>query len=254
MLRNAASSVGVGVGLALLCAACGPMTATHPTPILPLRTLRLYETGVGYFERRGSLDGSVTSLPVPAGHLDDALETLVVLDRGGKARVRGVEFGSSLPKGMARALAGLPLDGDAPLGLEELLRGLKGSAVEVRTSSRTFSGRLVDVVHASDDGAAPAKVPAAAEGTPEADKAKEAKPPPGMLVVLTDDQEIVRIRMADVEAVRPKDPGYATRLGSALDALSTRSAVSERLLHVLSGGGPVTLGYVAETPVWRATY
>jgi hypothetical protein len=26
------------------------------------------------------------------------------------------------------------------------------------------------------------------------------------------------------------------------------------MLHVLAGGGPVTLGYVAETPVWRTTY
>ena len=57
--------------------------------------------------------------------------------------------------------------------------------------------------------------------------------------------------------MRPLDPGYSTRLGSALDALSTRGAQSERLLHVLAhagGAGPITLGYVAETPVWRTTY
>jgi hypothetical protein len=254
-MQNTAAACGVA--LAVLSCACAPTNANRTTPILPLRTLRLYETGVGYFERSGSLDGSATtSLPIPAGHLDDALETLVVLNRGGQARVHGVEFGSSLPKGMARALAGLPIDGDAPLGIEELLHGLKGSGVEIRTAAQTFSGRLVDVVHTQADGAS-VKPPAAPDGAVDGDKAKETKEtpaPPAMLVVLTDDQEIVRVPMAQVEAVRPKDPSYATRLGSALDALSTRSAQSERMLHVLSGGGPVTLGYVAEAPVWRATY
>jgi hypothetical protein len=71
---------------------------------------------------------------------------------------------------------------------------------------------------------------------------------------LTDAGEIVRIRAAGLESVRPLDPGYAVRLGSALDALSTRGAQSERLLHVVAQGGPVTLGYIAETPVWRSTY
>ena len=62
---------------------------------LPLKRLRLYETGVGYFERTGSIAKRATAeLPVPAGHLDDALKTLVVLGEGGKARVQGVEFSS----------------------------------------------------------------------------------------------------------------------------------------------------------------
>ena len=65
-----------------------------------------------------------------------------------------------------------------------------------------------------------------------------------------DDGAIERIPAAEVDSVRPLDPGYSTRLGSALDALSTRGAQSERMLHVLAhagGSGPITLGYVAET-------
>ena len=74
------------MGLALL-SACGaastPQPAT-PASILPLRTLRLYETGVGYFERAGVVAGARdTTLPIPAGHIDDALMTLVVLSAGG---------------------------------------------------------------------------------------------------------------------------------------------------------------------------
>lgn len=41
--------------------------------VLPLRTVHLYETGVGYFERAGTIEGgALATLPVPSGHLDDA--------------------------------------------------------------------------------------------------------------------------------------------------------------------------------------
>ena len=73
-------------GLAALTCACGSASTTlSSSPVLPLRTLRLYETGVGYFERSGTLAGDRASLPVPAGHLDDALKTLVVLGPDGKS-------------------------------------------------------------------------------------------------------------------------------------------------------------------------
>jgi len=242
----------LGAGLAALTCACGSASTAQTAPILPLRTLRLYETGVGYFERAGDLGASApASLPVPAGHLDDALETLVVLGPGGQSRVHGIEFGSSISRGMARALAGLPVEGDEPLGLQQLLTGLKGAAVEVRAHAATHTGRIVDVVEATDDGvAAKASAPAEAQGgaTPAVRTSKLT------LLVLTDAGAIVRVPAADLDSVRPLDPGYATRLGAALDALSARGARSERMLHVLAQGGPVALGYVAETPVWRTTY
>ena len=63
--------------------------------VLPLSRLRLYETGVGYFERRGRVaKRERLTLPVPTAHLDDALKTLVVLDEGTGARVGGVAFSS----------------------------------------------------------------------------------------------------------------------------------------------------------------
>ena len=244
----------LGVGLAALTCACSPSATTAVSPSLPLRTLRLYETGVGYFERSGSV-GAPTSLPVPAGHLDDALETLVVLGEGGKSRVRGIEFGSSISRGMARALAGLPVEGDEPLGLQQILTGLKGAAVEVRARGNTNTGRIVDVVQATADGVAGKDAaPTEVQGVQGDSKPGHEKITALTLLVLTERGAIVRVPVADVDAVRPLDPGYAARLGSALDALSTRGAQNERMLHVLSGGGPVTLGYVAETPVWRTTY
>jgi hypothetical protein len=230
----------LGAAAALVMCACGPPAAVGASPVLPLRSLRLYDAGVGYFERSGRVAaGGPPSLPVPAGHIDDALKTLVVLSGQGRAAVHGVEFGSSISHGMARALAGLPADENEPLSLEKLLVGLKGAQVEVRARS-------------AGAGASPGPGPATASETGRIAEVVEGTD--ATIVILTDAGAILRMAVRDIESVRPLDPAYRSRLDSALDALSARTAQSERLLRVLATGGPVTLGYIAETPVWRTTY
>ncbi len=235
---------------------CPPVLAA---PTLPLTRVRLYETGVGYFERSGAIPGGDTALPVPAGHLDDALKTLVVL--GGDAKVSGVAFASSVSRDMARKLAGLPEQGEAPLSFSELSRSFKGASVTLVTRSGSFTGRLVDVLEPGQgelercQGAAePAQ--RAAAGAPAA-----TGPAPcqlierGSLLLLSATGELRRIASSDVTSLRPTEPAARARLDAALDALSQRGAQTRRDLGVVtSSGGKVTLGYVAEAPVWRSTY
>ncbi|HEX7601338.1 MAG TPA: hypothetical protein VF316_07020, partial [Polyangiaceae bacterium] len=232
------------------CATAKPIAA--PPSVLPLHTLRLYETGVGYFERTGSVPrADQAGLPVPAGHLDDALKTLVILSAGGKVQVDGIEFGSSLSHGMARAMAGLPLEDDGPITYEELLGSLKGSRVEVHTPRAIITGRLVnvDTIAVGDDG------PAGDKGKSESKDAPVHKPPRLRLTVLTDRAEVVHVDGNDIESVRPTDPAQAARLDAALEALLAHGAASHHDLRLLgTPGSQVTLGYIAETPVWRTTY
>jgi ribosomal protein S13 len=242
----------------LFVTGCGASRSAAPPSVLPLRTLRLYETGVGYFERSGPLPSrDQPGLPVPAGHLDDALKTLVVLTPGGKAAIGGVEFGSSMSHGMARAMAGLPLEDGSPIGYRQLLESLEGSVVEARSPARTVVGRLVDVQPAraeanGDDGASKAA------SKPKDDAAPEPAPPgPDLLrlTLLTERAEVVHIFTRDLESVRPLDPAHAARMGTAIEALLARGAAQRHELRLLGEpGAPITLGYVAETPVWRTTY
>ncbi len=217
--------------------------------VLPLKRVRLYETGVGYFERSGLLVGQSVGLPVPAGHLDDALKTLVVLGADGKASVSGVEFESSVSRSMARALAGLPADGTAPLGFTELLTTLKGAPVQVRAKGTTMNGRLVDVLSPEQSALSQCEAPK------KDDKSKCVMVKKGTLLVLGDDGEIRRFALDDVTSVRPTDPAFSSRLGAALSALSQHGAQTQKTLHVsAASGSPITLGYVAESPIWRSTY
>ena len=66
------------------------------------------------------------SCPVPAGHLDDALKTLVVLGDGGKARVQGVEFASSVSRRHGARSGRTAERRRKPGQHADLLRSLKG--------------------------------------------------------------------------------------------------------------------------------
>ncbi len=238
--------------LLTLASACGapepqglPQKAAAPEP-LPLRTLRLYETGVGYFERSGKLgDKAVTSLPVPAGHLDDALKSLVVLNGGAGGHVTGVAFASSVTRATARARAGLPADGDQPIGFKDLLVSMKGELVtlSMRGSRDAARGRVIEVAEES-------------EPTSEKDSAGKAPEHKRLTVtLLTDRGEVMVVDARDVLKIRPVDRAFAGRLDAALDALSPRSAQNARPLTLLGDArGQVTFGYIAETPIWRTSY
>jgi hypothetical protein len=217
---------------------------------LPLTSLRLFENGVGYFEREGVIkDARGALLPIPASHVDDALKTLVVLS-GGKASVQGIELASVMPDGTARALAGLPADAEKPLDFENLLASLKGYTVEVVTKQGAVRGRLLDIE---------LLLPGTSEKGDDAPKTSELENVVGdrtfSLVVVASDGSLRRVRTSDMSSLRPLDAGFSSRLQTALSALSGRSAQLTRELRVqASGSAPVRLGYVAETPVWRTSY
>ncbi len=211
---------------------------TAPRDVLPLKTLRLYESGVGYFERSGELSSSSTmTLPVPSGHLDDALKTLVVLSKNGS--VQAVEFPSNVGRAMARALAGLPKDADTPIAYKDLLASMKGAKVSVHTTrSSEIRGRVIDVV---------------ADDAKKADETK-ASDDTYTLLLLAESGAIQRVHTTDIVTIKPLDPALTVKLDAALDALSPRGA-QDRALEVLAHAkGPITLGYIAETPVYRTTY
>ncbi len=227
---------------------------------LPLRSARLYETGVGYFERSGPISGTAgVGLPVPAGHLDDALKTLVVLGADGTTSVTGIEFASSVTRDRARALAGLPSDGSESLDYAQLLSSLKGASVEVRAGGETVRGRLVDVLAAEHSDVETCVRTTGLGGVRAMGGAGESQdciPQRHMtLLVLTERSEIRRLRSSDVQSVRPSDQAVASRLAAGVDTVSSRGSQTRRVLNVLaSSAGPVTLGYIAESPVWRSTY
>lgn len=227
--------------------------------VLPLVRVRLYASGVGYFERNGRVDGGQSVLPVPAGHLDDALKSLVLLDAEG---LGSVSFPSRLSPAVARARAGLPSSQDSVLSYDRLLVALRGELVELVVNSsrvqdsnpKTVSGRVIDVVavqpsHPSYDHGLPNQRLADGESVPEAMERLQ-------VLLLTDDGGIVRLDASELVSVRAVDELVSKRLNAALSArLATRSN-QHQLLQLTSKRAPtdVRLAYLAEAPTWRPSY
>ena len=186
----------LGVGLAALTCACSSTTTTStPGPILPLRTLRLYETGRRLLRalRRARVVG-------PARRCRSRRATSTTRSRRSsssapeaRAPCRASSSAAASAAGWRARSPGCPWRATSPSSLQQLLVGLKGAGVDVRARGGPYTGRIVDVVEASEDGVA-------AQGRrrrPRRRRGRDPKPTrrprPLTLLVLTDAGAIVRI-------------------------------------------------------------
>src|SRR5579885_3221055 len=61
----------------------GSASERRPGPNLPIRDIVLFNSGVGYFQREGSVEGDArVDLQFPAGEVNDLLKSLVLQDLG----------------------------------------------------------------------------------------------------------------------------------------------------------------------------
>jgi len=216
--------------------ALGVLTA-EAADRLPVTRVRIYETGVAWFEREGPVRGS-TTLTVPQSHLDDALKSLVVL--GGGATVEAITFPAATSDRAARKLAGLPTDDPASFG--EALRALVGGPVAIRTTRNRHQGTLLSVDEVPRVGGA--------EG-PE----RVLDPPTWALGVLTPEGGLLRVLTTDVTEVRSLAPDQQWRLEQAGGSFAASRAQEPHGLNVdVKNAGTLALAYLAEAPVWRVTY
>ena len=243
--------------------ASSPQNATRSeSQILPLVRVRLYASGVGYFERHGNLRAGQSSVPLPAGHLDDALKSLVLL--GKDTSSVSFSFPSRLSPAVARARAGLPAADDAAISYDRLLAALRGEEVEValalssgwsKSGSATLRGRVVEVVAVEpshpgyDHGPINRTLP---KGEQEAEK-----PTRLQVVLLTDERAIIRLDLTELASVRPVEPRIAARFEAAMSARTASRSNQSQWLDLMNSGEAVSdvrLAYLAETPTWRASY
>ena len=202
---------------------------------LPLKTMVLYENGVGYFERRGPVPaGGVAEIPLEPGQLDDALKSLVVVSAQG---VASVEFSPPLSAEAARAMAGLP-ERENQASLSNLCRSLTGVEVEVhRAGGPVVKGRVIEVSE---------------ESLSLVDK--EGKPVPEPTLLVFGEAGLAKVPLRVIEAVRPTGSQVSLAWSRAVGATALQPERERLVVRGASGGGPVAVGYTTEAPVWRTTY
>jgi hypothetical protein len=246
----------MGERWAVVCLAAGLAMAAAPPAsaardggpsVLPLRSVVLYESGVGYFERRGPVQrhGNLALL-VPQNHLDDALMTLVVLTTDG-ARVGSLSFPSVLAPEAALAESPAPVDAfyqDGPI--LPLLSALAGLQARLRTvAGESLAGRVIGTARVAE------ARPVAAGESPDAGGTAEVP----VLVFLNDDGALRWFHLDEIESVGPADEPAQTAMDRAVAALSTRRGEAQESIGVsVREGGDLAIGYLAEAPVWRVSY
>jgi hypothetical protein len=202
---------------------------------IPVKKVVLFTSGVGYFEHAGSVDGSAdTQLKFDKSQLNDVLKSLVLQDLGGT--VSAVTYASQDP--LAKQLESFGVNISADPTLDQLLDQLRGARVTVALASEQITGTILGVE-------------------------KRTKPAGGNKTIdvpvinIVTDSGIRAIELPDVREVTLDDPVLQAELTKALAAVAEARNQDRKSLTIhFDGQGKrdVRLGYVVESPVWRATY
>jgi hypothetical protein len=231
---------------ALLVASCVATQIVHadeaaPEQGLPLQQISLFSSGVGYFERGGTVDGNATvQLSFQRAGLNDVLKSLIASDPSGQLRPATY----SLPELLQQAQTNnLPLPADQTLG--DILRGFQGAQIEITTDGKTIRGQLIGVARKTIT------------------NEKDYQTTVDVASMLTDDG-FQTIRLDKLESggkVLLLDPVLNKKLVSQLkqQALKLASSVDDSYIPVslhFAGKGKrsVQVGYIQSTSVWKTSY
>ncbi|MFM9956929.1 MAG: hypothetical protein ACKVZJ_02545 [Phycisphaerales bacterium] len=210
---------------------------------LPLTRITLYRSGVGSFERQGSIEGDQTvSLRFETEQVNDILKSLVLLDLDG-GKVGAVAYSSQAP--LERRLAGFEIDLSSAPSVDALFRAMRGAKVKLVTPDSTIDGTILNVenrktIIAPTQGGSPGHFD---------------EP----YVTVVTEKGVRALAISRVSSFEFADPRLADELNKALAAIAEQRA--DRMKSVdLSFNGPagkarrVVATYVHEMPVWKASY
>ena len=209
---------------------------------LPIKQVVLFNSGVGYFQREGEIDGNVhTPLSFSASDINAPLKSLVLQDS--KGRVGTVNYDSSDPIDKILRSFALDLTGNPTFG--QILNQARGEKIEVvRADKKEGATTKVTGVIV---GLEVQKKPAGKEQVIETEILNLNNPTTGLQ----------SIPMDQVVSVRFLNPTLESEFQRALSVLAASHDTQKKTVSVgFSGEGKrqVRVGYVVERPIWKTSY
>ena len=208
-------------------------SSVEPGAVLPLSSVTLFSSGVGYFQRTGQVEGNTSvSLSFKTKDINDLLKSMTLQDFDGGS-VTSVNYSPRDPlnttlKSLAVNLTGNP-------GLAGILSQIRGEKVSVVSGEQgKKSGKVIGIENKLDS-----------ENRSAA-----------YLNMLTK-AGIQSLLMNDIISIRLLKPGLQADFEMALALLNeTRSREEKQVTLHFQGQGrrTVQVGYLLETPVWKTTY
>lgn len=203
---------------------------------LPVKSVTLFSSGVGYFEHFGQVKGDgKTELNFKTVQINDILKSLVLQDLDG-GKVSTVQYPSQDPVEKTLKSFQVDITGNPPLA--DLLQQLRGAKVTVQVANEKYTGIILGVEKR--------KVPV-----------KDAQPIDEWIINLIDGANIRQLELSKINDVKLEDPKLQEELAKALAALAqARDQDKKSVVINFNGQGDrrIRLGYVVESPVWKTSY
>ena len=201
---------------------------------IPIREVILYKSGVGYFERGGTLlPGESGRLDFKASDMNDVLKSLTISGQNGD-KITGLRYDSSEP--LDQKLADFPFKINGQASLAVFLDQMRGAKVELKYGPETISGTVVSgrVVKGDDK-----------------------QPEREQLVVLLDSGELRTLDLAAASSIRFADPKLQTQLRDYLTVVNQSRSTDKRSIYIDSSDAKerqIAASYMIPTPVWKSSY
>jgi hypothetical protein len=207
---------------------------------IPIKNVVLFSSGVGYFERKGEVDGNTrVDLTFQVRDINDLIKSMVIQDE--KGVVSAVSYDSLDPVDRTLKSYAVNLTNNPTFG--SILTQLRGEKVEVVLNQSaanqpgTVTGSIMGIEHqhqVTKEGAADIEVLNlwCAEGVRE-------------------------IKLNEVQRLRFLNAAMEAEFRRALDTLALSHDAQKKAVSLnFSGEGrrSVSVGYVVENPIWKTSY
>jgi hypothetical protein len=256
-MRRIALVCVIGLTFALfLVPSRGQFPSGKPTTKIPLTKVVLYNAGIGYFHRSGSVEGTASvELKVDREDVNDLLKTLLAEDSAG-APPRSVTFDHHASTDVALRAFALDLGVNPTIG--HLLHQARGEKVAItERDGANVTGLIISVEKPTPEIIAPP----VHGGSDEPVIVKAAiVPPPADAVervnLLTDDG-LQSVPLKSIKKVKFLKVELEAEFRKALETLAASRMEGKKTVAIsFSGVGKrdVKVGYVAEAPLWKPSY
>jgi hypothetical protein len=233
---------------ALAAALCSTVLAqaeeAEASVSLPISRIVLFSSGVGYFQREGTVDGNAkVDLRFTAGDVNDLLKSLVLEDQGG-GRIGTVSYDNRNPIEMTLKTFALDLTANPSMG--DLLNQARGERVEITTTAYRVPGKETETLEGVIVGVEKQREPVGRDGVVDVEQ----------LNLLTSDG-VRGIKLKTVLRVKFQKSALETEFRKALTVLAAghdKQKKSVTLNFAGQGKRPVKVAYILESPMWKTSY
>ena len=213
-----------------------------PESPLPVKQVVLFNSGVGYMQREGTVDGDAkVDLTFSAHDINDLLKSLILQDLGG-GKVGVVSYDSHDP--VEKTLRSFAIDLNDNPTFGQILNQVRGEKVELVLTPKKDkqTEKIVGVIVGMES----KKRPVAKDTAVDEE-----------IVNLSGPTGLQSIPLSDVQGVKFLNPKLDAEFRRALTVLASTHDLQKKTVNLhFNGAGKraVRVGYISERPIWKTTY